>query len=429
MDPEPSTPTAPDLPRSTGFTRELTPTWLATAALVAGQRPPDLGRIERYVQLGAGNGETAAVVAANHPNTDVWVWDRHPEHLDSTRRLADAAGLANLAVHEHRDLPLDLGGGPADVIVVQDVLAAVDDHERARISTAVGATLRPGGLLCVTYPTLVGWAEIAPVQALLRQLALAHRGQARDLVPSVLDVLERLRAGGARYLIHRPVVAAWLDALRTLDPAELTARYLRDPFRPMSPAHVAATFAIPGCELVGSARLTDDLDLDLSPELAERVSGAVNRVLQETYRDLATRRSYRLDVYRLGGSPLSAPERHEQLGWVGLAGLAAPEEPPAVAVGREAWQQLTSFGVTAAALHDDPEQVGRIVRILMDAGQAHPVVAGGPTRAATEACEALNAALAADGPADVQAMPLLGSAISSARASTVRGIPAGRGSS
>jgi methylase of polypeptide subunit release factors len=95
--------------------------------LLAGHRPPDLRELERYVLLGCGNGETAAIVAANHPNTEVWVWDRHPGSLEATRRLGAEAGLDNLRVHEHRDLPLDLGGGPADLIVVQDVASAADD--------------------------------------------------------------------------------------------------------------------------------------------------------------------------------------------------------------------------------------------------------------------------------------------------------------
>ena len=232
--------------------------------------------MRRYVHLGCGLGETASVVAASHPNTEVWAWDEHPEHLDATRCLGEAAGLANLVVHEQRDLPLDFGG-PTDMVVVQDVLVAADDGLRARIAAAVKASLRPGGLLCVTYATLAGWTEVAPVQRLLRQLALGTLTPSDDRVPEVLGVLDHLRSEGARYLTERPVVAAWLDELRTLDPTVLASRYLRDAFRPMSPAQVATTMAPVGCKRVGSAQLTDDLGLDLPPTLAAAVADAPTR--------------------------------------------------------------------------------------------------------------------------------------------------------
>jgi hypothetical protein len=64
-----------------------------------------------------------------------------------------------------------------------------------------------------------------------------------------------------------------------------------------------------GCHFVGSARLTDDLDLDLPEGLARQIAAAPTRVLGETYRDLAVRRTDRLDVFRLGPAPLTAAER------------------------------------------------------------------------------------------------------------------------
>ena len=227
---------APTLP-APGFTREVTPTWLAAATLLAGQRPPDVTEIERYVHLGCGDGETVAVVAANHPRTEVWAWDQHPGSLEATRRLAAEAGLDNLRVHEHRDFPVDLGGGPADVIVVQDVPTAADDSLRHRLAAAIDATLRPGGLLCITYPTLAGWVEVAPVQALMRQLARRpsrwpRRGGARGAGG------DRAAAGGRRPLPDRPPGGGGLARHpgRRWTPAEVEARFLRDPFRPMSPA-------------------------------------------------------------------------------------------------------------------------------------------------------------------------------------------------
>jgi SAM-dependent methyltransferase len=415
--------TVPTLPPGRSFTRELTPTWLATAALLAGQRPPDLAAPQRWVHLGCGTGETAAVVAAAHPHAEVWAWDPELAHLEATRRLAEAAGLDNVVVHEHRDLPLDLGGGPADVIVVQDVLVAASDAERDRIAAAVDATLRPGGLLCTTYATLVGWAEVAPVQSLLRRL-VAGRPDPASAAAGALATVQRLREGGARFLAERPVVTAWLDHLAQLPVDELVARYLRGPFRPMSPAQVAATFAGSGCARIGSARLADDLDLPAG--LRTAVDAAPDEVVRETYRDLAARRTYRLDLHRRGRAPLADRDRDERVAALGLAGLASPDEAPAVPMARDAWRRLTSFGTTAGALHDDPAGTRRSLRLLLDAGQAHPIVSRGPGKTAVEACDALNAVLAADPRPDraqLRAVALLGSAVGADRSAVVRGMP------
>ena len=358
----------------------MTPTWLAATALLAGQRPPDVTHLERYVLLGCGDGETAAVVAANHPNTEVWVWDQHPGSLEATRRLARRDGLDNLRVHEHRDLPLDLGGGPADVIVVQDVPSVADDALRHRLRSAIDASLRPGGLLCVLYPTLAGWAEVAPVQALMRQLAVGHRGPVDELVPSVLDAVDRLRAGGARYLTARPAVADWLATLATLASAEVEARYLRDPFRPMSPAQAAA----------------------LAPRVRAPRQRASDRRPRPRPRPGARRRGAgRGDPPHPGDLPRprhpallppgrlppwrGAPRRgrtQRALAHLSLAGLATTEEHAAADVDRDAWRKLTTVGVTAGELDDDPAQVAHVVAVLMDAGQTHPVVSSGPSRRA-----------------------------------------------
>jgi len=50
------------------FYRETTPSWMATAALLLGHRPPDLTRPFRYVDLDCAHGFTAIVTAATCPH-------------------------------------------------------------------------------------------------------------------------------------------------------------------------------------------------------------------------------------------------------------------------------------------------------------------------------------------------------------------------
>jgi hypothetical protein len=388
-DPAAGTVPPPTLPDGAAFAREVTPTWLATVALLAGQRPPELDGPLRVAHLGCGRGETAAVVAAVHPEAHVLAWDWRPEHVEVARRTRDAAGLANLTVHEWPELPADLGG-PTDIVVVHGVLAASDDEQRAALGRAIRAGLRPGGLVCVAYPTLAGWSEVAPVQSLLRELALQRPGPPEQVVAAGLDLLGRLRQGGARFLTGRPVVASWVDHLATLPPHLVAATYLRDPFRPTSPAQVATLLGEAGCTFVGSARVSDELCLGLPDAVADQIDAVEDRVLRETYRDLALRTSHRLDVYRRGDLPLSVAQQVGIVADLPLVGVAPPGAVPPAGLPAATWERLQGEGLLAGALDPDLQEAARRLRVLLDAGHAHPVLTAKPTEAAATACDALN---------------------------------------
>ncbi len=111
-------------------------------------------------------------------------------------------------------------------------MVAASDALRTEIIDAIHHSLRPGGLVCVTYKTTVGWIEIAPVQRIMRHVAQRYIGHPDGLVPHVLDLLDQLRKGGAKHLTERPAVGKWLDELATTDPA---SHRLRVPLRRVPP--------------------------------------------------------------------------------------------------------------------------------------------------------------------------------------------------
>ena len=335
------------------FRREFTPAWLATASVLAGQRPPDLTRPFRYVHLGCGRGVTSAVVASVHPQAEVWAWDWRPAQVEATRRRRDAAGLSNMVVHERPGLPPDFGSDRlADIVIVADVFVAASDDMRDQILDAVATNLRPGGLVCVAYKTMAGWTEIVPIQRLMRYVAQRFTGHPQALVPHVLALLQQLRDGGAKHLTERPVVSAWLDELLVTDADTITAEYLHDDFRPLSHAQVASAMTQTGCDFIGSARLTDELDLDVPSALADMVATAGSRVLKDTYRDLAVRRTERHDLFRLGQAPLTTTERFDALAALQILDPAGPPEARTTA-------------------HDVA------LRNLLDSGDVQPVAPGG----------------------------------------------------
>jgi hypothetical protein len=328
---EPST-SQPVIPRPDprGFRRELTPTWLASATLLNRHLPPDLSRPFRAAYLGCGTGLTPSVVAAVHPESEIWAWDFRAGQLEATRRLRDAAELDNLLIHERVGLPPDLGGRVCDVIVVAGVLDTVCDELRSEVLEAVSTNLRPGGLLCVTYRTTVGWVDVVPMQRLMRYLFHLDLGDRDRRVDRLLDVLAELQEGAAGYSANRAVVAEWLAAeVFANDPATVATEYLDDEMRPLSHAQLVEWLEPSGCAYVGSARLTDDLDLEVNDTLKEMIDGAPSSLVREAYRDLAVRRTTRADIFRLGEAWLAPGDHNEMLASLKVIGTAPAERDQA----------------------------------------------------------------------------------------------------
>jgi hypothetical protein len=97
------------------------------------------------------------------------------------------------------------------------------------------------------------------------------------------------------------------------DPAAVTTEYLEDDMRPISHAQLVEWLEPFDLAYVGSARLTDDLDLDVNEELKEMIDEAPSPLVREAYRDIAVRRACRADVFRMGDAPLKSEEQAELL--------------------------------------------------------------------------------------------------------------------
>ena len=376
------------------FVRELTPTWLATATLLSGQRPPDLSRPFRVAYLGSSTGATPSVIAAVHPSATVWAWDPRPSAVEATRRLRDAATLDNLTVHERPDLPTDLGA-TVDIVVVEGVIDSISDEQRAQVFGLIERVLRPGGLVALTYRTVVGWTEIAPVQRLIRYLATRDACDPVAQMPRIMDLLAQLAAGGASYLSSRPRVTAWIDDLRDLSAEDILAEYVERDLRPLSHAQVAEQLAKSGCHFVGSADLLDDLGLDIPQPLVGMIANAPTRTLRETFSDIALQRTSRCDLFRLGGTPLSSRERAETLATLPLVALRSPEQcEMAVPLTDVARAALAGDTIMVGDLDPDIESAGAVLRALMSAGAVHPLLHGEPHPDAAIRARSLSAAIA-----------------------------------
>lgn len=406
---EPRNPLAAPRPDSREFRHELTPTWISTASLLSGERPTDFGGSFRVAYLDGYGSVTSAVVAAVHPESEVFVWSWLPSVIETAIDLRSAAALDNLVVQESPGAPGTSAHRPADLIVLDGVIDAVNDERTRQILDFVRRTVRPGGSVVVTYRTIAGWTEIQPLYRLLRYIITTPGRDHSATALEALEVLGRLRAGGAAYIAGRPIVAAWLDELQSMSVPAIVRAYIDRDLRPSSHNAVVKQMSDFGAHFVGSTHLLDDLASELPEGTRPIVAEALSRTLRESYADLALRRSARADLFRVGSAPLSRAQMVRQLDALELVDLTSMS----LATARgEAFDDLGAPSGLAPEDHGDIDATCAAIRRLMASRAAHPVsVTGGGGPSASVG--ALNTALAERGH-EVRALMSVGSALDGA---------------
>jgi SAM-dependent methyltransferase len=292
--------------------RETTPIWLATAALLCGQRPPELDKPFRYADLGCGHGLTATMVAATYPHAEVWAFDFNPAHVASGRHLASKAGLTNLHFQEASFAELAAlpqNGLPEfDFIVAHGVVSWVSAENRAKLIQIIGQRLRAGGLAYLSYAAMTGWASMMPARALMRMRASRERSD--QAATGLFDYLDLVKGAGAKFFADNPATELRLNESRNQDPRYIAHEYLNSNWQPLMFAEMADAMATVKCTYIGSATLTENLDaLSVSPAMVKLLADTSDPILRETLRDFGIAQPFRRDVYRRGTLPLMGPER------------------------------------------------------------------------------------------------------------------------
>lgn len=305
-----------DVPYVRQLVGELSPARIRMAAGLNGVRPPPAMDFD-YCELGCGQGDTLAALAAAYPEARFLGVDLVAAHVAAARRLAREGGVENLGVLE-RDFSdlVDEDVGEFDYVVAHGVLSWVSPKVRQAMLAFARAKLKPGGLLYVSYNAMPGWAAVEP----LRQLLLF--GGAK--VDASASTLERARAGlafaqsmeraGAQYFTKNPAASEMLETMAKAGLPYIVHEYLHEHWSPMYFARVAWEMAESDLHFAGSLPAHANVrDLAL-PEAPERLLATVtDRVTFESLKDFAIDEFFRRDVFVKGAAPRGAAEQHRYL--------------------------------------------------------------------------------------------------------------------
>lgn len=328
-----------------------------------------------YCDLGCGVGLTAGAIAAANPRARVWGVDFNPGHIAVARRLAEEAGLGNVAYLEadFADLAAD---PPADMpmldcVSLHGVWAWVSDATRAAIVRFLARQVKPGGVVHVGYNSLPGWQDMMGLRRLLAEIGGASAGRSDQRIQAALDVARELNAAGARHLKRSPFAQRVLDPERKMPPVYLAHEYLNENWRPMFHAEVVAAFADAKLTFSAAAELPENF-ADLCTDDAQRavIDKLPTATARETAKDLCVERAFRHDVFVRGPHPLSGARRHTKLAGMVLMD-ARPGEDPEFEIevpGGKANLSRQAYEPVFAALAERPRSAGELAAIAGHAG-------------------------------------------------------------
>lgn len=304
-----------DVPYVRNFIHETAPAWLDHVALVSGFAPPERDTGFAWCDLGCGQGVTAAILAATHPEGSFHGIDAMPLHIDGARRFASEAGITNATFHaaDFDDAAgFDFPG--FDYIVSHGVYTWVDPSTRQSWRRFIDRFLKPGGLVYVSYNALPGRAADLPLQRLVRAVGRSMPGNSQEQVAAALGVVSSLIALKAPALVSSPFAAELNERREHLPLDYLAHEFMGADWEPMCVTDVRSAMAAIGLKPAGSATLIENYDsFVLGRAARESLAAIANADARELARDFLIDQFFRRDVFIRDGRRLDEDERRLRL--------------------------------------------------------------------------------------------------------------------
>jgi predicted O-methyltransferase YrrM len=386
-----------DIAYTANFYRETAPNHIAFAALSVGRSPGRAFRPNRMLELGFGQGFGLSLLAAANPDVQFEGHDFNPEHVAHARRLIATAKLDNITVTESSfEEAAERGGADdVDVIALHGIYSWVSRGAQDAIVSVIRQRLQPDGMLYVSYNCMPGWAPIAPIRALMVEVKRRNAGRSERQLALALDIVKKLKQGGAGYFAVNPAAAQHVDQMLTLDRVYLAHEYLDEHWELIHFSDLAQRMSAAKLTYLASATLLENLDqYAVPPELMPLMRETDDPIMRETLRDYAGNRRFRRDLFTRGLATLTGPEMRRRLSDLGFA-LTVPRKQAIYSLPGPLMQlnvrpefydpvydrlaeKPASFDELAALPVYGEDKIGQLLEclcLLVSSGQVAPVIA------------------------------------------------------
>jgi len=362
-----------DVTYMVGYYRYQSPSMMTLACQLSGVASPMPGPQDpvSYLELGCGQGLGALILAASNPRWTVTAIDFHPAHIATARDWAAAAGIDNISFIEAdlATLAEDAAAAAipcADFVSLHGVWSWVPQVVRAGIVRLLGAKVRPGGVVHISYNALPAWGGVLGLQRLVRdcgrRLAMRSDRQAEE----GMKLAHELLTAEAMHLKRSPLAVSLIERTGGQAASYLAHEYMNESFAPCFHADVAGALADAKLDWVGAGSLIENFpELTLSPEQRTVMHRLDDPVLRELVKDVCLERALRHDVFVRGARHVGAAARSAALLDVHLALSIRPQDMPYeadVPAGRAALNR-SFYGPIAAAMTGGPQRVGDLLAI------------------------------------------------------------------
>ncbi len=282
-----------------GVHRELGPSALNSILLIQSIEPIALQNGFTYCDLGCGQGESVNLFAACHPEGEFHAVDFNSVHISSARGLAHQADLENVTFWEN-DFA-DLGELPLptfDFIVIHGVYTWVGTETRRHIVEFLGNKLKPGGVVYLSYNSLLGWNAHAPLRELLISYADTQSGTLEQRIDLAIEFVERLKNAHASIFKTGPATRDFFEYICTLPRNYLAHEFFNRDWTLFCHADVARDLAGAKLSFTGSANFAENQDILRFSEAQQQIlDGVTDKAMRETVKDFAVNMLLRRDLF------------------------------------------------------------------------------------------------------------------------------------
>jgi hypothetical protein len=303
-----------DIGYTYGYYNELNPLRAELAFLHAGYKPPSQGI---HCELGFGQGLSINIHAAAS-GCEWYGNDFNPSQAAFAKELAQLSGAKLYLTDEsfaefcnRSDLP------EFDSIGLHGIWSWISDENRKQIAEFIQKKLKVGGAVYVSYNTLPGWANFAPMRHLMTQHANTMGSQGEGIVNRVnagLDFAEKLLATDPLFGKVNPGISDRLQKVKDQNRHYLAHEYFNKDWHPMYFSTMNEWLSPSKMTYVCSAHYLDHVDvINLNENQQKLLNQITDKTYKETSRDFIVNQQFRRDYWIKGPRKLSVQELNSKI--------------------------------------------------------------------------------------------------------------------
>ena len=306
-----------DIDYTHGYYRELAPEMLGFAAAMAGLDRNWSPTKFTYCELGCGHGYSANIIAAAHPEAEIYATDFNPSQIAGARKLAKDGGLTNVHFYEHAFA--DFTAEPSlpdsfDIITLHGIYSWISAENRRHIVDFIRHKLKPGGLVYISYNTMPGWAPLMPLRHLLKDQAATRTGPITPRIDEGIALAENLIAAKAAYFVQSPAIGARVEKIKGMSRSYLAHEYMNADWTPFYFADVVKELSEAKLIFLCSAQILDSVDVvNLTAEQQTFLNAVTDPIRRQGLRDFIINQQFRRDVFVKGATLLTPGAAQAQL--------------------------------------------------------------------------------------------------------------------